>query len=169
MSFPTFIKTLIYPLGFDKWVYDELIKKDSNIPSFSKCQSYRGGFNKFVYDFFKEQNPSIPSYRKCMNYKGGYMKWVYDNLTEPVEFASVKVKVVDSNKKNISSAEVNLSNESNSYIGTSGKAGGCTIKKVPYGEYVVKATASKFDNYKDKKKLKVDSDNVVLNIIMKKK
>lgn len=170
MGFPTFLKALNYCKGFDKWVYDELKKINSDIPSFSKCNEYRGGFNKYIYDTFKEINPSIPSYIKCLNYKGGYMRWVYDMITNnkvKVSYANVKIKVINAEKKGIGAANIILIDEyDNEYTNSSGSAGGCTIKKVPYGEYKVLATAKDYDDYKANEKLVINSDSVELNICM---
>lgn len=88
-----------------------------------------------------------------------------DNPTvnDTVEQGTVNVSVTDG-ENGVSSVVVTLSNGTDEYTGTTGKAGGCTIRDVPYGDYDVSAVVDGYLTYDGD--LTVDNENVDLNITL---
>lgn len=60
----------------------------------------------------------------------------------PETTKDVSVKITDTNENGIGNATVVLSNGNDEYTGTTGNAGGCTIRNVPLGEYAVEVSAN---------------------------
>ena len=61
-----------------------------------------------------------------------------------VQTAEVIVSVSDEIGNPVQAAKIILSNDEEDYVGTTGSAGGCTIKNVPVGEYTVETRASEY-------------------------
>lgn len=76
---------------------------------------------------------------------------------------SVKPTVTDGSNP-IEKVTVTLTNSDESYSGTTGKAGGCTISNVPQGEYSLKATKNGLDDYTST--VSIDKNNQSLNVVM---
>ena len=81
---------------------------------------------------------------------------------EPLEVATVSVTVRDTEDNPVGNAKVTLTNDETIYTGTTGSAGGCNIKNVPYGNYTVDCTADDYNDYMGS--LIVDAIDVDLNI-----
>ncbi len=64
--------------------------------------------------------------------------------TEKVQTYDIIVSVSDEMDKPVQAASVELSNEDLKFTGTTGSAGGCTIKNVPEGNYTVETKALEY-------------------------
>ena len=98
------------------------------------------------------------------------MDFIDSQTTETVEETTVEtgdisVSVTDGTN-GIGSVSVVLSqtDSQTTYTGTTGGAGGCYIKDVPYGEYIVTATADGYVTAEST--ITVDSANEELNITL---
>ena len=68
-------------------------------------------------------------------------------LTETTKKSTVKVHAVDKDGDDVSGAAITLAFGDETYTGTTGTAGGCSISNVPYGTYTVTATKTGNPNY----------------------
>lgn len=57
----------------------------------------------------------------------------------------INVTVTDEDGKAVANADVSVYDKGEPYEGTTGTAGGCTIKNVPYGDYTIEAVAEGYD------------------------
>lgn len=66
---------------------------------------------------------------------------------EPVieNTGKINVTVTDEEGNPIKDADVSVYSNGEPFEGTTGKAGGCTIKNVPYGDYTIEAVAEGYD------------------------
>lgn len=85
-------------------------------------------------------------------------------IEEELETSTISVSVVDSETNPINHATVTISDGTNNYSGTTGTAGGCTIKNVPFGEYEVVTNADGF--VRDIGEINVQSTSMDVNIIL---
>lgn len=93
--------------------------------------------------------------------KGGISPSAQDGDSETVD---ITVSVTDG-ENSIEGASVTLTdNEDNDYTGTTGSAGGCTLRNVPTGTYEVVATKNGYVDYEST--LTVTNETTTLNIIM---
>lgn len=79
------------------------------------------------------------------------------------ETTTVTVTVTSKDDK-VASAKVTLTGDENSYTGTTGSAGGCSLKDVEVGTYTVTATATGYKNYTGT--VNVSSENNSISIDM---
>ncbi len=61
------------------------------------------------------------------------------------ETCDISVSVVDEEDNPVANADVSVYDKGDPYDGTTGSAGGCTIRNVPYGTYTIEAVAEGFE------------------------
>ena len=77
------------------------------------------------------------------------------------QLATISVTVKDKTGGPVANADVSIYDKGEPFEGTTGSAGGCTIKNVPYGAYTIEAVAEGYDftvdtRVVDKKELSVE-------------
>lgn len=70
---------------------------------------------------------------------------VGEETNDEPNVGNVSVKVVDEKGEPVPNADVSIYSTGEPYESTTGKAGGCTIRNVPYGEYTIEAVAEGYD------------------------
>lgn len=65
--------------------------------------------------------------------------------TEEGQVGDISVSVVDEDGNTVANADVSVYDKGEPYEGTTGTAGGCTIKNVPYGDYTIEAVADGYE------------------------
>lgn len=80
------------------------------------------------------------------------------------KFSNISVLVTDEDNNPVNQATVTINDGVNDYVGTTGTAGGCTIKNVPFGNYDVTTTAEGFIT--DIDTLTVNSESMSLEIML---
>ncbi|MBQ6099504.1 MAG: DNA-directed RNA polymerase subunit B [Methanobrevibacter sp.] len=83
-----------------------------------------------------------------------------------VQTGNVSVSLSDEDDSPIQGVTVTLSDDDETYSGSTGKAGGCTIKNVPFGVYSVEADADGYES--DLDSFTVGDGENLLNISLKK-
>lgn len=86
------------------------------------------------------------------------------NQDDEVELGSISVSITDEENVGIGNAQVTVSKEGSEFTGTTGDAGGCTIKNVPYDTYDVLVTAEGYEDGEDT--ITVNAESVNLNITL---
>ena len=74
------------------------------------------------------------------------------------------MKVTDSSNNGLSNVHIVLSNSTNEYEGTTGSAGGCTLRNVKTGSYEISATKNGYKDYANN--ITVDKETDTLCIVM---
>jgi len=104
------------------------------------------------------------STRKRFNYIMNYIDSTFKDTEPVVETGDVIVLVTNNDNEKVANAKVTLTKDGEEYTGTTGTAGGCTIRNVPYGEYNVVTTAENYID--DTDTVTVDGESVNLTIIL---
>lgn len=86
------------------------------------------------------------------------------NQEDEVELGNISVSITNEDNEGIGNAEVTLSKGDDKYIGTTGDAGGCTIKNVPYDTYDVIVVAEGYEDGEGS--ITVNADTVELNMTL---
>lgn len=73
--------------------------------------------------------------------------------------SDISVTVLDSEDEPISGASVTVSDGTNEYTGNTGKLGGCTVRNVPLGEYVIETVKEGYVTSEDDFTV-VDGENI---------
>lgn len=87
-----------------------------------------------------------------------------ENIVEEVTTADISVSVKDTEGEPIENANVTLTKEEESYSGKTGKAGGCTIKNVPFGTYNVLATAELYVDAEQQFTVEAENNNLLVEL-----
>ena len=80
------------------------------------------------------------------------------------QLATISVTVKDKTGNPVANADVSIYDKGEPYEGTTGSAGGCTIKKVPYGTYTIEAKAEGYESTVDT--LIVDKNELSVELIL---
>lgn len=85
----------------------------------------------------------------------------YPEVEEPevVVTSDISVTVLDSEDEPINGASVTVSDGTNEYTGNTGKLGGCTVRNVPLGEYVIETVKEGYVTSEDDFTV-VDGENI---------
>lgn len=81
-----------------------------------------------------------------------------------VNTVDIKVCVKDTDGNPIKDAEVELTGDNNTYSGTTGTAGGCTLRDVEFGEYDYTVSGEGYES--DEGTLTVTAASTTWNIIL---
>lgn len=77
----------------------------------------------------------------------------------------IHVSVLDSDTgEGVNSASVDIHDDEHTYTGTTGKAGGCNINNVPYGEYTLFVEAEGYESNVDSLTVTNESMDVTVNL-----
>jgi len=101
-------------------------------------------------------------FNKIMNY---IMNEVENDTPNEEQLGTVSVSVKDEEGKAIANADVSIYDKGEPYEGTTGSAGGCTIRDIPYGEYTIKAVAEGYDFTVET--ISIESEEVSIELILK--
>ena len=106
------------------------------------------------------------SRRKLWNYLVDELSSDNPEPTPVVETTNIAVSV-DDGENAVEEATVVLTDTTDNtktFTGTTGSAGGCTLSNVTFGTYTVTATCTGYENYTGAETLTVTSETTTLNI-----
>ncbi len=99
-----------------------------------------------------------------MNYIKEGVQDTNQDEEEEVKLGEISVSITNEENQGIGDAQVLISKGTTEFTGSTGNAGGCTIKNVPYDTYSVVVTA---DGYEDGEgSITVNADTVELNMTL---
>lgn len=90
---------------------------------------------------------------------------VVEEPQDEEQLGTVSVSVKDEEGKAIANADVSIYDKGEPYEGTTGKAGGCTIRDIPYGEYTIEAVAEGYDFTVET--ISIESEELSIELILK--
>lgn len=90
---------------------------------------------------------------------------VVEEPQDEEQLGTVSVSVKDEEGKGIANADVSIYDKGEPYEGTTGSAGGCTIRGIPYGEYTIEAVAEGYDFTVET--ISIESEEVSIELILK--
>lgn len=99
-----------------------------------------------------------------MNYIKEGVQDTNQDEEEEVKLGEISVSITNEENQGIGNAEVTLSKGDDKYIGTTGDAGGCTIKNVPYDTYDVIVVAEGYEDGEGS--ITVNADTVELDMTL---
>lgn len=87
------------------------------------------------------------------------------DTTDTVDVSTIHVSVIDEDTGDgVNNASVEVHDDEHSYNGTTGKAGGCNITNVPYGEYTLFVEAEGYESNVDSLTVTGESMDVTVNL-----
>lgn len=99
-----------------------------------------------------------------MNYINGEVNSTNQDEEEEVKLGDISVSITNEENQGIGNAQVLISKDTTEFTGSTGNAGGCTIKNVPYDTYSVVVTANGYEDGEGS--ITVNADTVELNMTL---
>ena len=116
-----------------------------------ECWSKKQRFNK-IMNYILNNEPSTQTTEP-------------PTVEEEVQTSELKVTVKDELGNPVNQVNVTIRGNDNEYTGTTGTAGGCTLKNVLFGNYEIIALAEGYDDYEDTISVSTSEINIDITLV----